>query len=91
MLIDAVFPSDVAVTLDADRVEDRQAPPDVMTLDELLGKLGAVDARKRDVLELHYFGGLSYGEMSHVLRVSEATIDRDLRFAKAWLREALTA
>lgn len=29
--------------------------------------------------------------MSHVLAVSEATIDRDLRFAKAWLRQALLA
>jgi len=80
-----------AVTLQADDAEDNQAPPDVVALDQLLTRLGEVDARKRDVLELHYFGGLSYLEMSHVLNVSEATVDRDLRFAKAWLRQALQA
>jgi RNA polymerase sigma factor (TIGR02999 family) len=79
----------VPVTLRADDAEDWVSPPDVIALDMVLGQLGVVDARKRDVLELHYFGGLSYLEMSHVLSVSEATIDRDLRFAKAWLRQAL--
>lgn len=79
------------ITLQADDVEDRSAPPDVIALDQILEQLGALDARKRDVLELHYFGGLSYLEMSHVLKVSEATVDRDLRFAKAWLRQALEA
>lgn len=65
------------------------APPDVLKLDLLLDTLATLDGRKRDVLELHYFGGLSHREMAHVLAVSEATIDRDLRFAKAWLRQAL--
>ncbi|HEX6833857.1 MAG TPA: ECF-type sigma factor [Rudaea sp.] len=81
----------VAVTLSTDDVEEPASPPDVIALDMVLEQLGAVDARKRDVLELHYFGGLSYHEMAHVLAVSEATVDRDLRFAKAWLRQALRA
>lgn len=81
----------VAVTLQAEEVQDGQSPPDVLAVDQLLTRLGAVDERKRDVLELHYFGGLSYLEISHVLNVSEATVDRDLRFAKAWLRQALEA
>ncbi|HVH32994.1 MAG TPA: ECF-type sigma factor [Tahibacter sp.] len=80
-----------AITLQADDVQDGQSPPDILAFDQLLTRLSAVDPRKRDVLELHYFGGLSYLEMSHVLAVSEATIDRDLRFAKAWLRQALLA
>ena len=79
------------VTLQVDEVQDAQSPPDVIALDQLLDQLGDVDGRKRDVLELHYFGGLSHLEMSHVLQVSEATVDRDLRFAKAWLRQALEA
>ncbi len=79
------------VTLQVDDAHDQQAPPDVIALDLLLDQLGSVDERKRDVLELHYFGGLSYLEMAHVLKVSEATVDRDLRFAKAWLRQALEA
>jgi len=80
-----------AVTLQAGDIEDGRSPPDVLAFDQLLTQLSAVDPRKRDVLELHYFGGLSYLEMSRVLAVSEATIDRDLRFAKAWLRQALQA
>lgn len=79
------------VTLQMDDVPDQRSPPDVIALDQLLDQLGTVDERKRDVLELHYFGGLSHLEMSHVLNVSEATVDRDLRFAKAWLRQALEA
>ncbi|WP_313920468.1 ECF-type sigma factor [Tahibacter sp.] len=80
-----------AITLQADDLHDSRSPPDVLAFDQLLTQLSALDPRKRDVLELHYFGGLSYLEMSLVLDVSEATIDRDLRFAKAWLRQALLA
>jgi RNA polymerase sigma factor (TIGR02999 family) len=80
-----------AVTLQDDLAEAGVSPPDVLELDLLLDRLADLDARKRDVLELHYFGGLSHLEMAQALQVSEATVDRDLRFAKAWLRQALQA
>lgn len=80
-----------AMTLDDGLADGGASPPDVLELDALLDRLADVDARKRDVLELHYFGGLSHLEMAHTLRISEATVDRDLRFAKAWLRQALQA
>ena len=79
------------VSLHTDDALDSHSLPDMLAFDQLLDQLSVVDARKRDVLELHYFGGLSYLEMSHVLKVSEATVDRDLRFAKAWLRQSLEA
>jgi DNA-directed RNA polymerase specialized sigma24 family protein len=41
------------------------------------------------VIELHYFGGLTYAETSIALEISEATVDRQLRLAKAWLAEQL--
>jgi RNA polymerase sigma factor (TIGR02999 family) len=80
-----------ALTLSQEEPADQHAPLDVLLVDQLLTQLATVDERKRDVLELHYFGGLSHLEMSHALGVSEATVDRDLRFAKAWLRKAMSA
>jgi RNA polymerase sigma-70 factor (ECF subfamily) len=62
---------------------------DVLELDDALTRLAALDERKARVVELHYFGGLSYDEIAEVEAVSAATVDRDLRFAKAWLQTAL--
>lgn len=63
---------------------------DVLNLHEALNELEGKDQRKADILELHYFGGLTYEEMSEVLKLSSSTLDRELRFAKAWLRTKLT-
>ncbi len=57
----------------------------LLELNDALKKLSTLDKRKADALELHYFGGMTYPEIAVALNVSEATIDRDLRFAKAWL------
>ncbi len=67
------------------------APGDsrLLELDDALRKLAALDGRKCDVLELHYFGGMTYDEIAAALDVSAATVDRDLRFAKAWLAHEL--
>jgi len=65
------------------------SPTDVLELDEALTRLAAFDERKARVVELHYFGGLSYDEVAEVESISAATVDRDLRFAKAWLHAAL--
>jgi DNA-directed RNA polymerase specialized sigma24 family protein len=40
-------------------------------------------------VELHYFGGLTYDETAAALNVSAATVDRELRMAKAWLYREL--
>ncbi|MDJ0710895.1 MAG: sigma-70 family RNA polymerase sigma factor [Woeseiaceae bacterium] len=62
---------------------------EIVELDEALTKLAALDERKSDALELHYFGGMTYEEIAEALNVSPATVDRDLRFAKAWLAHEL--
>src|SRR5262245_8813057 len=59
---------------------------DILALHEALERLAAFDARKSDVVELHFFGGLSYDETAEALGISAATVDRELRLAKAWLR-----
>jgi RNA polymerase sigma factor (TIGR02999 family) len=66
-----------------------EAPADVVALDESLRRLTVLDERKGRVIELHYFGGLGYDEIAVALDVSAATVDRDLRFAKAWLHNDL--
>jgi RNA polymerase sigma factor (TIGR02999 family) len=68
-----------------------QAEPafDALDLDRALDQLRAQQERPSRVVELHYFGGLSYREISEVLDTSEVTVERDLRFAKAWLRKRL--
>jgi len=77
-----------ALTLDEQRVADAR-PVDIVDLDDALEKLASLDSRKSDILVLHYFGGMTYEETAEALNVSPATVDRDLRFAKAWLANEL--
>ncbi|MCH9649479.1 MAG: sigma-70 family RNA polymerase sigma factor [Deltaproteobacteria bacterium] len=65
-------------------------PEAMLALHRALEKLEAKDSRKARVLELHFFAGLSYAETALALDISEATVDRDLRFARAWLQRELS-
>lgn len=58
---------------------------ELLALDEALGELAKLDERKSRVVELRYFGGLSLDETAAVLEVSQMTVRRDWRAAKAWL------
>lgn len=58
---------------------------DVLEIDEALERLAGHNLRLAEIVELHYFGGLTYQELSETLKISEATVDRDLRLAKAWV------
>jgi RNA polymerase sigma factor (TIGR02999 family) len=63
---------------------------DVLTgLDEALTRLAALDRRQSEMLEQHYFGGLSIAETAVALGVSPATVKRELRSARAWLAAEL--
>ena len=64
---------------------------DLVALDEALDRLAAFDERKSKAIELHYFAGLKHTEVAEALSVSPATVDRDLRMAKAWLYKELKA
>jgi RNA polymerase sigma factor (TIGR02999 family) len=78
------------LTLDEGLVAGGSAEPDMLNLDEALCRLESYDKRKADVIELHYFGGLTYNEIAEALELSPATVDRDLRMAKAWLHNELS-
>ena len=63
---------------------------DLVALDEALVALAAVDARKAQVIELRFFGGLSVAETAETLQVSQQTVMRDWRLAKVWLLRELS-
>lgn len=62
-----------------------------LALNEALDALARVDARAAEVVELHYFGGLEFGPIAERLNVSERTVQRDWRAARAWLKRELDA
>jgi RNA polymerase sigma factor (TIGR02999 family) len=68
-----------------------QPSQDLSVLDESLNRLAAHDSRKSQVIELLFFGGLTYEEAAEALGISAATVHRELRMAKAWLHRDLTA
>jgi RNA polymerase sigma factor (TIGR02999 family) len=71
---------------------DLPGPPagNILELDEALTRFARQDERKARLIELLYFGGLTYQEAALALGVSEVTVHRDVKIAKAWLRKALT-
>jgi RNA polymerase sigma factor (TIGR02999 family) len=62
----------------------------MVDLDDALKALAEVDARKSKVVELRFFGGMSVEETAEVLKVSQDTVMRDWRLAKAWLWRELS-
>jgi RNA polymerase sigma factor (TIGR02999 family) len=79
----------IAVSLSAADEQALGEDEDLLRLHEALEQLAARDPRKAQVLELTYFGGLDREEVARALEVSVPTVDRDLRFGKAWLKRAL--
>ena len=73
----------------AEMHDDSVIGHDVLALHQALDQLAEVDQRAASVVELTYFGGISRDEIALVLSVSAPTVDRDLRFARAWLNRQL--
>jgi RNA polymerase sigma factor (TIGR02999 family) len=79
----------VTLTLDGGGPAEPSMAADLLTLDALLTQLAERDPRAAQVLELTYFTGLDRAQVAAVLGLSVPTVDRELRFARAWLRDAL--
>jgi RNA polymerase sigma factor (TIGR02999 family) len=62
-----------------------QRGSELIALDDALKTLAKMDPRKARVIELRFFGGLSVKETAEVLKLSEDTVLRDWRLARAWL------
>ncbi len=65
-------------------------PLDVLALDEALNALAAEDERKARVVELRFFADLENAAVAAALGVTERTVERDWRMARAWLRQRLS-
>jgi RNA polymerase sigma factor (TIGR02999 family) len=63
---------------------------DVLLLDEALNRLAELDVQQAKIVELKFFAGLTNEDTANVLGISESTVKREWRIAKAWLATQLT-
>jgi len=63
----------------------------LIEVNQALERLSARDERKGRIIELLVFGGLTYEEAASALGISEATLHRELKLAKAWLYRELSS
>ncbi len=72
---------------EAEQQSDPALAPDLelLALDRGLKRLAAVDERKCRVVELRFFGGMTIDETASVLGLSHATVEREMKMARAWL------
>jgi RNA polymerase sigma factor (TIGR02999 family) len=82
---------DTPVSLEEITVVSPQKAPYLMALDDALTRLAEVDARKSEVVELRFFGGMSVDETAEVLKVSRDTVLRDWKMARLWLLREIKA
>jgi RNA polymerase sigma factor (TIGR02999 family) len=80
----------LAVTLD-DNLPATDTPDELLALDASLTELGRVSPRQAAMIEARFFGGMDVTETARLLEVSEATVLRDWRAARAWLAHELVA
>ena len=77
------------VELDEAVIVGPSASSGLLDLDEALQRLATHDSRKSEIVELLFFGGLTYDEAAAALKISPATLHRELVMAKAWLHREL--
>jgi RNA polymerase sigma-70 factor, ECF subfamily len=81
----------IQVTLVEDMaVGEDNSTADVLVVDEALTRLNTFDPRQAKILEMHFFGGLTFEEIGLQLDVSARTVKRDWTMARAWLRHELS-
>ena len=79
------------VSLDEAVVFTRERSADLVTLDELLTRLAALDPQQARIVELRFFAGLSVEEVAELVGISTATVKREWAMAKAWLAREMNA
>ena len=76
--------------MDEELIISEEPRADLLALDDALTRLGTLDLRKSQVVELRFLGGLTVDETAEVLKVSPDTVLRDWRLAKDWLLRELS-
>ena len=64
-------------------------PVEIVDLDRVLSELEGIDPRKCRMVEFRFFLGFTADETANMMDISKATVDRELRFIRAWLYERL--
>ncbi len=77
------------ITLDAGMIISEQPAIDVVAIHEALTRLAEIDKRKARIVELRFFGGLEVSETAGFMEISETTVMREWKMAKAWLHREL--
>jgi RNA polymerase sigma-70 factor (ECF subfamily) len=80
----------VRVTLEESALIDPGRSEEVLAIDDCLTRLGELDSRQRDIVEMRFFAGLSEREIAQVLGTSERTVRREWSMARAWMHAELT-
>ena len=78
-----------AIDFDQLPATETERPAEVCALDDALTRLGQIDHRRAQVIEMRFFGGLSVTETAAALAVSPQTVMRDWKLARAWLTREL--
>ncbi len=81
----------VSVPLHDDMLWSDSSPADTLDLDRVLDELERIDPRKCRMLEIRFFLGFTADEAAELLHVSTASVNRDMRFVRAWLSDRLKA
>ena len=68
----------------------KQPEVDLLALNEALDELAKMDPQQGRIVELKFFGGLSIEEIAEVMGIGHATVERDWKMARAWLRRQLS-
>src|SRR5262249_11967303 len=78
--------------LELDEALDAAAERDaeLVALDDALTSLAALDPQQSRIIELRYFGGLTIEETAEALGISDTTVEREWRLARAWLLRELS-
>jgi RNA polymerase sigma factor (TIGR02999 family) len=79
-----------AITFDEALIAGER-PEELAALDDALRALGDYDERKAQIVDLHYFAGLTQPEIASLIGLHVNTVARDLRFAEAWIQRYLQA
>lgn len=79
------------VSLENAMAATEQRADDVLAIDQALARLAQLDANQARLVEMHFFGGMSFDEIADVLGISVPTVKRRWASARAWLSRELGA
>ncbi len=85
------FGADITSIDHIDPFQPGNADAQLIRVNDALESLAASDSRRAEIIEMTYFGGFSREEIALAQGISVGTVDRDLRFARAWLKDELSA